>query len=164
MKSVLEKKGDEIKFFNTICSATSMRQQAAVELAGKVDVMLVIGGLHSSNTQKLYKLCKENCKNTYHIETADDLPLENIKGAESIGITAGASTPDWIIKEVIDKMTEMDKMKQQETNEQTSEEQMLKQAQDVEETTGSVEGNGPEETAVEGAATEDAAVEGAATE
>jgi ribosomal protein S1/(E)-4-hydroxy-3-methyl-but-2-enyl pyrophosphate reductase len=164
MKSVLEKKGGEVKFFNTICSATSKRQQAAVELAGKVDIMLVIGGLHSSNTQKLYKLCKEICKNIYHIETADDLPLENIKGAESIGITAGASTPDWIIKEVIDKMTEMDKMKQQETNEQTSEEQMLKQAQDVEETTGSVEGNGPEETAVEGAATEDAAVEGAATE
>ncbi len=82
-------------------------------------------GLHSSNTQKLYKLCKEICKNIYHIETADDLPLENIKGAESIGITAGASTPDWIIKEVIDKMTEMDKMKQQETNEQTSEEQMF---------------------------------------
>jgi len=164
MKSVLEKKGDEIKFFNTICSATSMRQQAAVELAGKVDVMLVIGGLHSSNTQKLYKLCKENCKNTYHIETADDLPLENIKGAESVGITAGASTPDWIIKEVIDKMTEMDKMKQQETNEQTSEEQMLEQAQDVEETTGSLEGNGPEEATAEGVVAEDAAVEEASTE
>lgn len=164
MKSVLEKKGDEIKFFNTICSATSMRQQAAVELAGKVDVMLVIGGLHSSNTQKLYKLCKENCKNTYHIETADDLPLENIKGAESVGITAGASTPDWIIKEVIDKMTEMDKMKQQETNEQTSEEQMLEQAQGVEETTGSLEGNGPEEATAEGVAAEDAAVEEASTE
>ncbi len=164
MKSVLEKKGDEIKFFNTICSATSMRQQAAVELAGKVDVMLVIGGLHSSNTQKLYKLCKENCKNTYHIETADDLPLENIKGAESVGITAGASTPDWIIKEVIDKMTEMDKMKQQETNEQTSEEQMVEQAQDVEETTGSLEGNGPEEATAEGVVAEDAAAEEASTE
>lgn len=164
MKSVLEKKGDEIKFFNTICSATSMRQQAAVELAGKVDVMLVIGGLHSSNTQKLYKLCKENCKNTFHIETADELPLENIKGAESVGITAGASTPDWIIKEVIDKMTEMDKMKQQETNEQTPEEQMIEQAQDVEETTGSLEGNGPEEATAEGVAAEDAAVEEASAE
>ena len=164
MKFVLSKKGGEVRFFNTICSATSKRQQAAVELAGKVDIMLVIGGLHSSNTQKLYKLCKENCKNTYHIETADDLPLENIKGAESVGITAGASTPDWIIKEVIDKMTEMDKMKQQEANEQTPEEQNIEQAPDVEETAGSVEGNEPEEAVAEGVAAGDTAVEEVSTE
>ena len=62
---------------------------------GKVDIMLARWGFHSSNTQKLYKLCKENCKNTYHIETADNLPLENIKGAESVGITRGHTRLDY---------------------------------------------------------------------
>jgi len=113
LKPILEKKGGEVEFFNTICNATYLRQQAAVDLSKKVNAMLVIGGLHSSNTQKLYKLCKQHCTNTYHIETAEELPLENIKGVESLGVTAGASTPDWIIKEVIDKMTEMDNVKQQ---------------------------------------------------
>jgi ribosomal protein S1/(E)-4-hydroxy-3-methyl-but-2-enyl pyrophosphate reductase len=113
MKPILEKKGEEAIFFNTICNATHLRQQAAVDLSQKVDAMLVIGGRHSSNTQKLFMLCKEHCISTYHIETAEELPLDIIKGVETLGITAGASTPDWIIKEVIDKMTEMDNMKQQ---------------------------------------------------
>lgn len=113
MQPVLSKKGDEVKFFNTICNATYLRQQAAMDLSKEVDAMIVIGGRHSSNTQKLYRLCKERCKSTYHIETAEELPLKNIKGVESLGITAGASTPDWIIKEVIDKMTEIDNMKEE---------------------------------------------------
>ncbi len=113
---VLKGKGGEVKFFNTICSATYLRQQSAMELSKQVDVMLVIGGAHSSNTQKLYKICSENCKNTYHLETAEELPFERIKGAQSIGVTAGASTPDWIIKEVIDKMTEMDDARLNEEN------------------------------------------------
>jgi len=111
IKRILEKKGGEAEFFNTICNATYLRQQAAVELAERVELMLVIGGLHSSNTQKLYKLCAEKCNNTYHIETSDDLPVDKINEVEIIGVTAGASTPDWIIKEVVDKMTEMENNK-----------------------------------------------------
>ncbi len=129
LKIILEKKGGEVEFFNTICSATHLRQQSAMELAKKVDIMLVIGGTHSSNTQKLYKLCKENCARTYHLETAGELPFEEIKGAESVGVTAGASTPDWIIKEVIDKMTEMENMKQQENSEQSIEQQTEEEVQ-----------------------------------
>lgn len=111
VKEILKEKGGEAEFFNTICNATYLRQQAAVELAQKVGLMLVIGGLHSSNTQKLYKLCAEKCNNTYHIETSDDLPVDKINEVEIIGVTAGASTPDWIIKEVVDKMTEMENNK-----------------------------------------------------
>ena len=130
---ILENKGDEVQFFNTICSATYLRQQAAVELSKKVDVMLVIGGLHSSNTQKLYKICKENCVRTYHLETAEELPVENIKGAESVGVTAGASTPDWIIKEVIDKMTEMDDVRLNAEDKELMEQQKTEESRDNEE-------------------------------
>jgi 4-hydroxy-3-methylbut-2-enyl diphosphate reductase len=129
LKVILEKKGGEISFFNTICNATYLRQQAAMELAEKVDLMLVIGGLHSSNTQKLYKLCKERCNNTFHIEAPDGLPVDKIKEAKIIGVTAGASTPDWIIKEVVNKMTEMEnnKIEANEVNEVNTEEKVEKQ-------------------------------------
>ncbi|NLM44431.1 MAG: bifunctional 4-hydroxy-3-methylbut-2-enyl diphosphate reductase/30S ribosomal protein S1 [Clostridiales bacterium] len=90
--------------FDTICNATENRQKSVTELAQKVDVMLVIGGLNSSNTIKLYEIAKHLCPNTYHLESAEDLPKETIMKAETIGITAGASTPDWINKEVIEKM------------------------------------------------------------
>ena len=92
--------------FNTICNATSERQISAEELAKTVDLMVVIGGKHSSNTIKLFDICKKYCKNAIHIESIDEI-LELIKDMNhisSIGVTAGASTPDWIIKEAIDKM------------------------------------------------------------
>ena len=94
---------DELKSFNTICAATEERQKSVYDLSKKVDFMIVVGGKHSSNTTKLYQIAKENCPNTIHIENASELPkdlLEN-KNIKNIGITAGASTPDWIIKEVI---------------------------------------------------------------
>lgn len=93
----------DLKSFNTICAATEERQKSVYDLSKKVDFMIVIGCKHSSNTTKLYQIAKESCENTIHIENASELPkdiLEN-KNFESIGITAGASTPDWIIKEVI---------------------------------------------------------------
>ena len=93
----------ELKSFNTICAATEERQKSVYDLSKNVDFMIVIGGKHSSNTTKLYQIAKSNCDNTIHIENASELPkdlLEN-KNIKSIGITAGASTPDWIIKEVI---------------------------------------------------------------
>ncbi len=105
VNEVMENKGGEAVFFNTICNATHLRQQAAIELAVKVDAMIVIGGFHSSNTRKLYKLSKEICENTYQVETAADLPVDKLKNVNIVGVTAGASTPDWIIKEVVGRMS-----------------------------------------------------------
>lgn len=94
----------EIVLFNTICSATTERQNSTEELAKRVDLMIVIGGSHSSNTQKLYQIAKKYCENTIYAETVQDLVMKDIKKCGNIGITAGASTPDWIIKEIIDKI------------------------------------------------------------
>jgi (E)-4-hydroxy-3-methyl-but-2-enyl pyrophosphate reductase len=104
----IAKKSKEILAINTICSATDVRQKNAETLSKEVDAMVVLGGYNSSNTTKLYEICKKNCKNTFHIENAKELPsiLLNSKNITSIGVTAGASTPDWIIKEAISKMSE----------------------------------------------------------
>jgi (E)-4-hydroxy-3-methyl-but-2-enyl pyrophosphate reductase len=91
--------------FDTICNATVQRQTEADELSKVADAMVVVGGRNSSNTRKLYEICQQNCPKTYLIENADELPsLNNIK---TVGITAGASTPDWVIKEVIFHMEDM---------------------------------------------------------
>lgn len=103
---VLRTKSRDILVFNTICSATALRQEAAVELAKQVDGMVVVGGYHSSNTQKLKEVCEAHCKNIWHVETAEDLDLESLKSLDSIGLTAGASTPVWLIEEVTEKMEE----------------------------------------------------------
>lgn len=103
----LKQKFPEAKTFNTICNATSQRQKAAKELASAVDLMIVIGGYNSSNTRKLAELCKNVGTKTYHIEEAKELDPAWLKKAKNVGITAGASTPDWIIKEVISKMKEI---------------------------------------------------------
>ncbi len=95
-------KSREIKILRTICTATDQRQAAAMELASKVDLMLVIGGKNSANTTRLAQLCADRCQ-TYHIETAEELQSQWLNKIEKIGITAGASTPDWIIKEVYKK-------------------------------------------------------------
>lgn len=95
------------KIFDTICNATSIRQREAANISESVDLMFVIGDKHSSNSFKLYSICSSNCENTFFIETADELPLEMVKKADSIGVTAGASTPARIIKEVLDKMSEV---------------------------------------------------------
>ncbi len=91
---------------NTICSATRVRQDSARALANKVDLMIVIGGKHSSNTQKLVKIC-EKIVDTFSIETKDDLDIRLIDKYHTIGITAGASTPDWIINDVISFLNEL---------------------------------------------------------
>jgi len=104
LSKIVSEKGDELKIFNTICNATNLRQQSCKEVASKVDAMIVIGGYHSSNTKKLAEISRENCENVYHIEIPNELDLEGLKSFKKIGITAGASTPDWIIKEVIRTM------------------------------------------------------------
>ena len=105
----VQNKYNDVKVFETICSATENRQKSAAELAESVDCMIIIGSRESSNTQKLYQICKRINANTIHIETVEELSLENIKNFKSVGITAGASTPEWIIKEVVTKMDEMNK-------------------------------------------------------
>lgn len=97
---IISKKGYDILVINTICNATEERQTEARELASQSDAMIVIGGKHSSNTQKLYEICKKECEDTYYIQTLNDLDLELFKSFRSVGITAGASTPNNIIKEV----------------------------------------------------------------
>ncbi|MCT4509212.1 MAG: 4-hydroxy-3-methylbut-2-enyl diphosphate reductase [Tepidibacter sp.] len=96
LKNILE----DVIVHNTICLATRDRQKSASRLSEEVDCMIVIGGKHSSNTQKLVNICEENVK-TYHIETVSDLEEDDIKKYSFVGITAGASTPSWIIEDVI---------------------------------------------------------------
>ena len=97
---IFQKKDYNVSVANTICNATEERQKEAKEIAASVDVMIVIGGRHSSNTRKLYEICSKECANTYFIQTLDDLHLELPKSVRLVGITAGASTPNNIIEEV----------------------------------------------------------------
>ena len=94
------KKGYDILVLNTICNATQERQVEAERIASQVDAMIVIGGKNSSNTRKLYEICQKECRNTYYIQTLDDLNPESVNSVRSVGITAGASTPKKIIEEV----------------------------------------------------------------
>lgn len=103
---ILQGRGINMEIHNTICSATEKRQTEAEELSKTVDKMIVIGGKNSSNTQKLVEICAKNCGNTVHIETICDLVLNNFGKDDKIGITAGASTPPAIIKEVVVTMSE----------------------------------------------------------
>ncbi|MBS6396589.1 MAG: 4-hydroxy-3-methylbut-2-enyl diphosphate reductase [Clostridiales bacterium] len=97
---ILDKKRYDRLVVNTICNATEERQTEARQIAGEADAMIVIGGSHSSNTQKLFEICRKECKNTYYIQTVDDLNLEVLRSTGLVGITAGASTPKKIIEEV----------------------------------------------------------------
>jgi len=96
----IEKKGYDILVLNTICNATQERQVEAKRIASQVDAMIVIGGRQSSNTRKLYEICQKECKNTYFIQTLGDFDPECVNSVRSVGITAGASTPNQIIEEV----------------------------------------------------------------
>jgi (E)-4-hydroxy-3-methyl-but-2-enyl pyrophosphate reductase len=99
--AALLSKARELRVFNTICEATLERQMSALELAGRVDLMLVVGGKNSANTRRLYELCREAGCDAYHIETADELDPAWFKGKKEVGVTGGASTPHWIIDEVV---------------------------------------------------------------
>lgn len=97
-------KNKEVRVFNTICDATFENQDAARELSKEVDIMIIIGGKNSSNTKQLYSICQENCYNSYLIENEKELDISWFDNKIVAGITAGASTPDWIIQQVIDKV------------------------------------------------------------
>lgn len=97
---IITEKGYDILVLNTICNATEERQVEASEISKEVDAMIVIGGKKSSNTQKLFEICKRECEDTYYIQTKDDLDLSVLQSIDNVGITAGASTPNKIIEEV----------------------------------------------------------------
>ncbi|MDD2640022.1 MAG: 4-hydroxy-3-methylbut-2-enyl diphosphate reductase [Arcobacteraceae bacterium] len=97
-------KNKEVRVFNTICDATFENQDAARELSKEVDVMIVIGGKNSSNTKQLHSICLENCTDSYLIENKNELNVQWFENKNLCGITAGASTPDWIIQEVVNKI------------------------------------------------------------
>lgn len=103
---IVSNRCNEVVTFNTICKATRERQTSAEDVSKKVDLMIVIGGKNSSNSKKLYEICKANCHNTIFIENSGDLDailLQDDK-IQRIGITAGASTPDWVIQDVVEKV------------------------------------------------------------
>ena len=97
---IISKRRYDISVLNTICSATKERQTETARIAARVDAMIVIGDKRSSNTQKLFEICKNACNNTYYIQTLDDLNVNQLRSVETVGITAGASTPNNIIEEV----------------------------------------------------------------
>jgi len=100
----------EVRVFNTICNATFENQDAAAELAKRANIMLVIGGKHSSNTKQLYSICKNYCEDSYLIENEQEIEPSWFENKELCGISAGASTPDWIVQNVVDKIKEITKL------------------------------------------------------
>jgi len=94
----------EVRVFNTICNATFENQDAARDLAKEVDIMIVIGGKHSSNTKQLLHICLQECEDSYLVESVEDLNKEWFDGKKVCGISAGASTPDWIIEDIVKKI------------------------------------------------------------
>ena len=106
-EAVKENANGETQIVNTICSATRDRQDAARALAGEVDAFYIIGGRHSSNSRKLLAVCLEQCPKSFLIETEAEINPEDVRGAERVGVTAGASTPNWLIERVIKSLKEI---------------------------------------------------------
>ena len=102
------KSDSEPQIVNTICSATRDRQDAARALAGHVDAFYIIGGKHSSNSIKLLSVCREQCPKSFLIETPDEINVEDLRGARRVGVTAGASTPNWLIEQTLARLREID--------------------------------------------------------
>jgi len=97
----------EVKIYNTICDFTAQRVKETRELAKKVELMIIVGGKNSSNTNQLVKLSKDVCAKVYHVETAEEIREEWFQGVENVGITGGASTPQWIIEDAVKKIREI---------------------------------------------------------
>jgi 4-hydroxy-3-methylbut-2-en-1-yl diphosphate reductase len=101
VKAILEKRPKELKVCNTICNDAEERQRRARELASRVGLMLVVGGRHSANTRRLYEVCRKALKNTHLIETEKELKRAWFSKVGSVGIASGASTPDWVVQQVV---------------------------------------------------------------
>lgn len=159
--SALENKISAVTPFMSICSATQQRQDEAKKIAQQADVMIVVGGKQSSNTRKLFELCQTYCKNVYHIEHKSELSLEKMRFGDIIGIVAGASTPDTMIREVFDYMIENEKVLPAAEGEQViPEETAANDMVDAESDTGST----ADDTAPTQEATETKAPQAPATE
>ena len=146
---IIKKHYTNAKFFDTICNATSKRQAEAHTLSAASDCMIVIGDRSSSNTNKLYAICKSTCERTWLIQTADELDESMIAGARRIGVTAGASTPDRIIKEVLDKMSDVKSSVNETENFEEMLEESLKSLNTNERVMGTVASITPNEVYVE---------------
>ena len=103
----LESRYKEVRVFNTICNATFENQDAAKDLAKEADIVIIIGGKNSSNTKQLHSICKEYCKDSFLVEDENELDVQWFKGKHLCGVTAGASTPDWIIEKIVGKISEI---------------------------------------------------------
>lgn len=125
--SFLKKRCTNLQIFDTICGATSMRQEEAAKLAAECDAMVVIGGKHSANSVHLSVICSEVCPNVQFIENAGELDTDRLKSADTVGITAGASTPAWIIKEVRNKMSDEIKVEETKLEGEKSFDEMLEE-------------------------------------
>jgi 4-hydroxy-3-methylbut-2-enyl diphosphate reductase len=101
---------DNVEIFDTICSATSGRQRETADIAARSELMVIVGDRGSSNTEKLYNICRELCRDAVWVENSAELPKEKLRNISFVGVTAGASTPDWIIEEVISNMSEIEKV------------------------------------------------------
>jgi len=108
-EAIKTKTDDEVQVVNTICSATRDRQDSARALSGMVDAFYIIGGRHSSNSVKLLAVCKENCDKSFLIETEDEINVEDLASVGTVGVTAGASTPEWLIQNVVKRLNEIGK-------------------------------------------------------
>jgi len=127
--NVLSKCGSRVQVYNTICLATAERQREALKLAQQVDAVLVLGGKKSANTAKLAQICLTAGKPVYMVETADEIDLAFLKGLRTVGVTAGASTPGWIIEEVCRRMMDFEETNNQEVMEAQAEEQPAVEAE-----------------------------------
>lgn len=125
INSLLKSRLSDVIEYDTICHATNMRQREAAKIAEMVDMMIVIGSNTSSNTQKLFEICKKKCNNTYKIQKYGDISSIDIKKINKIGITAGASTPEWVIKEVTNKMSELNKQEKEMSFQEAIEESIV---------------------------------------
>ena len=103
--SGLVERAKEIKIYNTICEATSIRQKATLELAKRVDLMVIVGGRNSANTNRLVQLCRQINTPTYLVEVAEEIDPHWFEGKQQIGVSAGASTPHWIISQAVERLT-----------------------------------------------------------
>jgi 4-hydroxy-3-methylbut-2-enyl diphosphate reductase len=103
----ISKRAREVLVFNTICSETAKRQERARALAGRVDVLLVVGGRNSANTSRLKSLCRSICPKTHHVETSDEIEGRWFRKGATVGVVAGASTPKWLVENIVDKLKEL---------------------------------------------------------
>jgi 4-hydroxy-3-methylbut-2-enyl diphosphate reductase len=106
VSQIVQRNFGEIKIINTLCQETRKRQDCSVELCKQVDIMFVLGGLNSANTRKLADLCRKYNNQTYHIQNITELDYNWLKGKKTAGVTAGASTPDWVIDDFVDKLSQ----------------------------------------------------------